>query len=252
MPYHAIICDIDGCLSPETSRPFDLDSLAHIAHHNRLAQEQRDRPVITLCTGRPQPFAEAMTRLIANTALPLVAENGVWLYHPRDNRYEMDPAITREHRRAVLAAAAWLDERFGVPSPAQPIPVQQQPGKACSVSLYHPNPEYLKSICPEIEARFQRESWPMRVSMTWNYINCDLTHISKGTGLDRLIAAANLNPANLAGIGDTMSDLPIRERVKFFACPANAAEELKERADYVSPFAEAQGVVNILDRLLAL
>lgn len=238
--FDAIICDIDGCLSPETSKPFDLDALAEIARHNRAAIAQNDRPLLTLCTGRPQPFAESMSRLLANTRLPLVAENGVWLYLPGENLYIMDPAITPEHKLAIRAAADWLDSRFG------PEGVQQQPGKAASVSLYHQSPEYLQSICPEIEATFAREGWPMRVSMTWNYINCDLKHVSKGTGLDRLIAAAKLSPARLAGIGDTLGDMPIRDRVAWFACPSNAADALKARADYVSPHAEAHGVVDIL------
>lgn len=245
--FDAIICDIDGCLCPETSRPFDLESLATVAAHNRRAQERRDRPVLTLCSGRPQPFAESMSRLIANTTMPLIAENGVWMYHPATNTYQMDPAISRDHRHSVRAAADWLDTRFAQEG------VQQQPGKAASVSLYHPRPEYLKSICPEIEAMFERQGWPMRVSMTWNYINCDLKHISKGTGLERLFAAADLEPSRLAGIGDTMGDMPIRERVAWFACPGNAAQGLKERADFVAEAEEARGVVeilNLIDRAL--
>lgn len=243
--FDAIICDIDGCLTPESSTPLDVESLAAIARHNRVAQERRDRPLLTLCSGRPQPFAECMARLTANTTLPLIAENGVWMYHPGTNTYEMDPSITREHREAVRSASRWLEERFGR-AEAGRAGVQQQPGKACSVSLYHPDAEYLKSICPEIESRFEREGWAMRVSMTWYYINCDLRHISKGTGVQRLMRAAGLERARLAGIGDTMSDLAIREHVGYFACPANAAEGLKERADYVARSAEAKGVVEIV------
>src|SRR5512134_2563031 len=96
--FDAVISDIDGCLSPESSTPMNAAALAQIAEHNRLAQESGDRPVLTVCSGRPQPFAEAMCRLLANRTLPCVAENGVWMYSPADNRYEMDPAITPAHR----------------------------------------------------------------------------------------------------------------------------------------------------------
>jgi hydroxymethylpyrimidine pyrophosphatase-like HAD family hydrolase len=241
--FDAIICDIDGCLTPESASPLDVSSLARIAEHNRLACRRLDRPVLTLCTGRPQPFAEAMTRLLGNVTLPLVAENGVWLYDPSRNVYAMDPAITREHRGAVRAAAAWLEETFG------PRGVSQQPGKAASVSLYHPDPAYLREICPSIAERFEAEGWPMRVSMTWLYINCDLAHVSKSTGLDRLVAHTGLKRERLAGIGDTLSDLAIREHVGVFACPANADERLKASADMVAGGTEAAGVVEILERL---
>ena len=244
--FDAIICDIDGCLVSETSRAFDVDSLGAIASHNLAAQEKRDRPVVTVCSGRPQPFAEAICRLIGNMSLPLVAENGVWLYTPGANVYELDPGISREDRGAVRAAAAWLEEAFG------PESVQQQPGKAASVSLYHPDPEFLKRISQEIEREFRSRGWPMRVSMTWNYINCDLQHVSKVTGMKRLIRAAGLDEKRIAGIGDTMGDMPIREKVAWFACPGNAAAGLKAKADFVAAAEEARGVVEILGRVMDL
>lgn len=240
--FDLVIADIDGCLAPEGSEAMDIESLAKIAEHNRLARERRDRPLVTVCSGRPQPYAEAMCKLIGNLWAPCVAENGVWLYHPGENLYLMDPAITAEDRRAVREAAAWLEETYG------PRGVTQQPGKAAAVSLYHADTAYLKSIAPEIEREFERRGWPLRVSMTWLYINCDLKHVSKGTGLDRLIEATGVERERLAGIGDTTGDRPIRERVAWFACPANAQEEIKREADFVAGGREAVGVVEILQR----
>lgn len=241
--FDAIICDIDGCLSPETSDPLDLDGLRQIAEHNRLAQLQGDRPVLTLCSGRPQPFAEAMCRLLANMSLPLVAENGVWLYTPASNVYSMDPAIEPTHRASVREAAAWLDERFG------PEGVSQQPGKSASISLYHPEPTYLQSICPTIQQACAHRGWPLRISMTWNYINCDLVQISKSTGVRRLLEQSGLTAARCLGIGDTMGDLGIRENVGHFACPSNAAPALMAHADFIAQRPEVHGVLEILQAL---
>ena len=160
--------------------------LAAIAEHNRRAERDRDRPVITFCSGRPQPFAEAMCRLLHNTSVPLIAENGVWMWDPASNEFLMDPAITPEHRKAVREAAAWLEETYG------PRGVSQQPGKAGSVSLYHPDTPYLRSICSAIIEEFGARGWPMRVSMTWLYINCDLKHVNKSTGIARLTERTGL------------------------------------------------------------
>ncbi len=244
--FDAIICDIDGCLSPESSGPFDVESLARIGEHNRRAARDQDRPVLTLCTGRPQPFAEGMCRLLQNSVLPLIAENGVWMWDPATNAFVMDPAITPEHRRAVREAQAWLEEEFGT------LGVSQQPGKSASVSLYHPDPAYLRSICPRITEEFARRGWPTRVSMTWFYINCDLKHVSKGTGIGRLMERTGLKKERLAGIGDTLGDELIRERVAWFACPANAAAEIRTRADFVAGEDEARGVVEILREIDAM
>ncbi|MEO1130254.1 MAG: hypothetical protein AAFX05_11185, partial [Planctomycetota bacterium] len=64
-----VLCDNDGCLVAETNEPFDLDRLGAIAAHNLRAIADADRPVVTVCSGRPHPFVEAMCRLIANTAV---------------------------------------------------------------------------------------------------------------------------------------------------------------------------------------
>lgn len=241
--FDLVISDIDGCLQPESSGPLELPEIAQIARHNELAASLGDRPLLTLCSGRPQPFAEAMCKALRIYGVPCVCENGVWLYDLASNRYTMDPAILPEHRRAVRDASAWVEQEYGARG------VTEQPGKAASVSLYHPDVEYLRSIAPRIAEEFASRGWPFRVSMTWFYINCDLTHVSKGTGIERLTAVTGYHKDRLAGIGDTLSDMTIRERVGFFACPANAQDEIKAVADYVSPLPEARGVVDILERL---
>ena len=238
--YDAVISDLDGCLANEKGGPFDLARLGLIAEHNRLAEERGDRPVVTVCTGRPQPFAEAMCRVLANTTLPCVAENGVWLYHPGENRYEQDPAITPDHQDAVAGAARLLADRYAS------IGVTQQPAKTASVTLFHPERSVLHDIVDEVRGLLDERGWPFRVSMTWDYINCDLRHISKESGLRRFFAATGLDPQRCVGLGDTMSDLPIAEACGWFGCPANAAEELKRHADYVSPEEETVGVLDLL------
>lgn len=278
--FDLIIADVDGCLTPEGPHPFDLHALAQIAAHNKAAFTRpvppasqlsgfespspnpdplAPLPPITLCTGRPQPFAEALCRLIHNTSIPCVCENGVWLYHPGTNDYSLDPAITHDHLAAVRDAEDWVRKTL------YPRGVSIQPGKLASISLYHPDPDYLRNeIRPIVEREFEsraaggsdasgangeRGGWPLRVSMTWLYINCDLKHISKSTGLDRLIERVGIPRDRLAGIGDTPSDLAIRDRVAYFACPNNAHEEIKAAANYIAPRPEAQGVLDILNHL---
>ncbi len=244
--FDAIVCDIDGCLSPEHSGPMDAHALARIADWNREAQERDERPALTLCSGRPQPFAEAMCRLIGNRTLPIVCENGVWMYDPATNEYLMDPAITEGHLEMVAAGTRWVRRELG------PKGVTIQPGKAASISLYHRQTDVLRGLMPEIERTFAREGWTLRVSMTWLYINCDLAHVSKASGVRRLRERTGLIRERLAGIGDTTSDLAIRENVAWFACPSNAQDELKKHADIVAQKPEAEGVLEILGHLARL
>jgi len=122
-----------------------------------------------------------------------------------------------------------------------------QPGKSASVTLWHADTNFLRSeIWPGVERVCQERGWPFRVSMSWYYINCDLANISKATGIERFKTRTGIPAERLAGIGDTSSDLAIREKVAFFACPANAIDEIKAVADYVAKAPEAEGVVEIL------
>jgi hydroxymethylpyrimidine pyrophosphatase-like HAD family hydrolase len=126
--FDAVLCDIDGCLVDEGSGPLDLARLDEVARWNRRACAHGDRPVVTLCSGRPQPFAEAMCRLVANSRLACIAENGVWLYDPGTNRYAIEPRITPADVALVRDAEAWVRDALG------PLGVSIQPGKTASIS----------------------------------------------------------------------------------------------------------------------
>jgi hydroxymethylpyrimidine pyrophosphatase-like HAD family hydrolase len=243
--FDAVISDIDGCLGPESHAPVDAHALAKLAEYNHAAHERGDRPVVTLCSGRPQPYAEAICRVIANTTLPCVCEMGVWLYDPKANRYLRDERITTEHLRGVRACQQWVETDLG------PRGVVIQPGKTASISIWHPDTAFLKSLMPMLRERMASEGWPLRVSDTVAWINLDLAHVSKATGIERLIKMTGLDRSRTAGIGDTLGDLAIRENVSLFACPSNAVAELKKVADYVSSHEEIDGVLDILDRLRA-
>ena len=241
--FDAIICDIDGCLGPESHHPLDAAALSKIAEHNVEACTRGDRPVVALASGRPFPFVECLCRLTANTTVPCVAENGVWLYDPRDGAFVMDPAIGAGDLRAVRELTAWIEERYGARG------VVIQPGKSASVSIYHPETPYLMSLMPVLRERAQECGWPIRVSHTVRWINLDLAHVSKATGIARLIGRTGIGKERLAGVGDSMSDLAIAERVSFFACPANAVAELKPHAAYVSGAEEIEGVLDIIAKV---
>lgn len=221
----------------------DAAGLLRIAEHNRRAVREGDRPIVTVCSGRPQPFAECVCRVIANDRLSCVAEMGVWLYDPSCNAFLRDPGITADDLAGVARMTAWIERELS------PRGVVIQPGKSASISLWHPDTPTLMALMPQLREVIDAHRWPLRVSNTVAWINLDLRHVSKATGIDRLYARHGLTRERTLGIGDTLGDLAIRERVGVFACPANADERLKPHADYVSPHAEIAGVLDILERL---
>jgi len=240
--FDAVISDIDGCIGPESAEAMDVHALAKLAEYNRHAVQDGDRPIVTVCSGRPQPYAECLCRVIGNTQVPSIAENGVWLYDPRINRYLRDPAILPEHLQAVAEATRFIELEL------VPKGVMIQPGKTASISIWHPHTPTLKALMPGLRATFAQHKWPFRVSDTVAWINCDLAHVSKATGIARLAQMMGYTKDRLAGIGDMPSDLAIRDHVAHFGCPANADPQILAAAHDRSPHAEIEGVLDLLAR----
>ena len=221
----------------------DARALAQLAAHNERAQTQGDVPLITLCTGRPQPFAEALCRLLGNRSLPLIAEMGVWLYDPRDNGYLFDPSITERDMEVIEECTRWVRRTL------VPEGVVIQPGKTAMLSLWHPDTQHLMASKSRIEAAIEQHGWPMRINASVAWLNLELAQVDKGAGIRRLMTYAGLERSRLAGIGDTFGDMAIREHVAFFGCPHNADPRLKAVADYVARADEVQGVIEILGHI---
>ncbi|MBB6443102.1 HAD family hydrolase [Phycisphaera mikurensis] len=241
--FDAVLCDVDGCLVDEAGGPLPLEKLGRIAAHNRLALDAEDRPIVTLCTGRPEPFAECLARVIGNPLLPIVCENGAWLHDPTDNAYLLDPAVTAEDLAAVAALEGWVRRELGSAG------VSIQPGKTASVSLYHPDAELLEAFKPRLRDAADGHGWPFRVSGTWSYINCDLRKVSKATGIARLLALTGIEAARCAGIGDTAHDLQIAESVAWFGVPHNRDPILDDAADRIAAAPGVDGVIELLAHL---
>ena len=241
--YDLVICDIDGCLSPESHAPINIAGLSKIAEHNRLAIQDCDRPVVTLCSGRPIGFVECLCRLIQNTLIPCIGENGVWLWRPNDNSFECDPAITDQHLEVVHEARKLLRSLF-----------QAKRGDSATGEV---------SIGGVVPSRYRfspvnRVHDCRRVSETGladpSFDDVALHQLRPSArqqgDCDRSTADSNGNTTErIAGIGDTMGDRFIAERVSWFGCPANAEAEIKKAATYVSPHDEVEGVLDLLDRL---
>jgi hydroxymethylpyrimidine pyrophosphatase-like HAD family hydrolase len=98
--------------------------------------------------------------------------------------------------------------------------------------------------------RFVRERGGPELLITTShyYLNISLMGVDKGNALRALMAELGVERHDVAGIGDTEGDLPLRQCVGFFACPANATGPIKAVADYVSPHPTIHGVLDILGR----
>jgi hypothetical protein len=240
-----IIADIDGCITPEESIPWDLDLFARFARMCRdAAAGKGSMPPVTLCTGRPQPYAEVLVKIL-DVRVPVICENGAVFYSLHDNTSRFGPGITEEKVLGLRAVRAFIETDV---MPQHPELVYQF-GKEAQMSLYCEHPEIFPSIRERIEAFVRAQGGPdLVVSPTHYYLNISLAGVNKGNALRQLMDELGVKREETAGIGDTEGDLPLCEAVGYFASPANAQPGIKRHARYVSPFPTLEGVLDILSQ----
>ncbi len=237
-----IITDLDGCVSPEESIPWDLDLFFEFARLSRAASAgESSLAPLTLCTGRPQPYAEVLMKLLDIRA-PVICENGAVLYSLHDNWARVGPGVTPEKIQGLRAVRNFIETEL---LRSHPEAVMQF-GKEAQLSVFSKEPAILREMQPRVE-QFARKHGPdLIINCSHYYLNISLAGVDKGSTLRALLEELGVSRDDVAGVGDTVGDLPLREAVGFFACPANAHAEIKAVADYVSPEPTIAGLLDIL------
>lgn len=240
-----IIADVDGCLSSEKSVPWDMENFAKLVALARAAADGRGiLAPMTLCTGRPQPYVEVLMKML-DVRAPAICENGAVFYTLHDNHARYGPGVTSEKILGLRAVRKYIETDI---LPQYPEAVLQF-GKEAQISIYSEKTEILPRMQEPIAAFARDNGGPaLRITASHFYLNISLEGVDKGQSLRALLGELGVAHDDTAGIGDTEGDLPLREAVGFFACPANATAEIKEVADYVSPYPLIEGVLDILKR----
>lgn len=238
-----IISDVDGCITPEASRTWISPAMTKFVRLCRTASAGKGSyPPITLCTGRPQPYVEAMMKMM-DIRLPAICENGAVIYTLHDNRARYGPGVTREKIDALKEVRDFIEYDL--------LPKHRdcllQFGKVAQVSVFSEKRESLAKLVPPIEKFVDAlGKIELEIIPSVHYLNISMSGVDKGRATEELLKEINCHMEEAAGIGDTDGDLPLRDAVDFFACPANASPELMMRADYRSGKKEITGVLDCL------
>ncbi len=245
MSIRLILADIDGCISPESSRPWEGPLFDKFAQLSRAASAGASPlPPLTLCTGRPQPYVEVLMKIL-DIRYPAICEAGAVLYSLEDNCSRFAPEITPEmiqglHRLREHITAEILPDFPGL---------VYQFGKEAQMSLFSEDPACFDAVEQRVQAYVATlNGLALTITPSHYYLNIDFKGVTKGAAIKRLLDDLGLQRDEAAGIGDTMGDISIRDAVAFFACPANAVPGIKAVADYVSPYADIRGMLDILER----
>jgi hydroxymethylpyrimidine pyrophosphatase-like HAD family hydrolase len=219
--------------------------LEHFAQFARLVREasagKGDLAPMTLCTGRPQPYVEAMMKLL-DIRYPVICENGAVLYDLASNEATYAPGVTHEKIAQLRALRCYIEDELLTHYDGAVI----QFGKEAQLSVFCKHPEIFGRMGQQVAEFVAKHGPEVVINTSHFYLNISLAKLDKGTAIAHILNQVGLKRDEVAGIGDTVGDMPLRDAVGFFACPSNAVPQIKEVADYVSPYPMIVGVLDIL------
>lgn len=237
-PLRLIVFDIDGVLTDGEAQPWDLKLIAELAALNRAARLDSSRPAVTLCSGRPAPYVDAMLQAI-DGHVPAIFESGAGLYDPAGYRFLPNPSLGTGS--TMRQARQRLTQKLVRPGHAD-----IQPGKEYSLSLFPLDPAAL----PALESLARAALGPLaeRIDLVYSAscLNVMPAGIDKAGGLYFLAKVTGIALAAMLAVGDSAVDGPMLTVAGYSAAPANASSYIQSLAQYVAPSPAAQGVREIL------
>lgn len=236
-----IVLDCDGVISKGEAQPFNPALFARLANLNRQARRGEPVPAVTLNTGRPSPYVEAVMQAIEGWQ-PALFENGAGMYLPGPYQFKTTPLLTEAHKIALRQIVQRLDREF-----VQPGHLYWQPGKSVCHSLFAYPPHTIGEFLPAVQAAVAQISVDFKAEPAALALNIYPAHITKGSGLRWLSGEVGIDPADMAGVGDSASDVDFLRLVGHPAAPANATGDVKSVARFVASEENAAGLLQILD-----
>ncbi|MGB0348065.1 MAG: HAD-IIB family hydrolase [Balneolaceae bacterium] len=218
------ITDLDGCITDPFITP-DWKAFSKVRQMNLNSHFDDNIPPLTICTGRPMPYAEAMAQILG-IRLPFLFESGGGMYDVEKNELTWNPALTKEREQEVIEIKAWAKDQLIDKNPSS-IP---EFTKFTDIGIINPNSEVIyesRDIAVEyIEANFPH----FEVHFTEVSVNIILKKANKGEGIKMIAGHLGYELSEIAYIGDSSGDIPGLKIVKLPFAPSNAAIPVKDVA----------------------
>jgi HAD superfamily hydrolase (TIGR01484 family) len=219
MQYSALATDFDGTLAHDSH--VCVEALAAL---HRLKESGRK---VILVTGREMPELESVFPDFS-ICDAIVAENGAQLWWPGERREEV---------LGEPVPSAFLEEmvRRGV----KPFSV----GKVV-FATWRPHENVVLEVIQSLGIEYQ-------IIFNKRAVMVLPSGVNKATGLKKALKRMQISPHHVVGIGDAENDHAFLESCCVAVAVANALPSLKERCDLVTEGDHAEGVIELVERLLA-
>ena len=231
------VTDLDGCITDPFETP-EWEAYSQIRALQLQSELDPSIPPMSICTGRPMPYAEAQAQFLG-VRLPFVFESGGGFYDLTTNTLTWNPIVIDALTSDIEAIRAWAHEEIFPNFPGS----MPEFAKFTDVGLIHRE----KSIIDEIHAlatkKISQEYPHFEVHKTDVSVNIIVKKANKGEGLMHLSKMLEVDLSEMAYIGDSSGDIPGLELVGMAFAPLNAHESVQEVAHVVTRGPSTLGVL---------
>jgi len=218
------VLDLDGCVTFPFVTPH-WPSITKIREYNQKAASDPAIPRLTICTGRPFPYAEAYAQWL-DIHLPLAFESGGGVYLPDRKQVLFSEAYYR-HEQEVEAVRKrvqqLIDEEFS--------DALLEFSKRTDAGVIHADERVIIRFFDRARAITEADFPAFEVHRTEVSVNIILKESNKGTGLAWIADLTGVPLAEIAYIGDSGGDVPALKRAGRAFAPANATAAAKQNAE---------------------
>ena len=230
--------------------------------------------LLVLCTGRPEtgirPYLKDLGYLEENHYI--ISQNGANIYESRTGKRVMDAFLDsaaiqkwielgKKHGISVMGAGVdyyycfdqepteWMEFDVKLVSgKLKRIPTKESLNTDFYKILLMGDEEQLNEFETFIPQEWRDEFYVVR---SQKYLVEVLTKgVNKAFGLEKLAKELNIQPSEIAAIGDAANDIEMLEYAGLAIAMGNASEEVKAIADIVTDTNENNGVIKAIDNLI--
>ena len=230
--------------------------------------------LLVLCTGRPEtgirPYLKDLGYLEENHYI--ISQNGANIYESRTGKRVMDAFLDsaaiqkwielgKKHGISVMGAGVdyyycfdqepteWMEFDVKLVSgKLKRIPTEESLNTDFYKILLMGDEEQLNEFETFIPQEWRDEFYVVR---SQKYLVEVLTKgVNKAFGLEKLAQKLNIEPSEIAAIGDAANDIEMLEYAGLAIAMGNASEEVKSISDIVTDTNENNGVIKAIDKLI--
>ena len=236
------VTDLDGCVAHPFISP-NWDAIMEVKKLNNLSKKHQEIPKLTICSGRPFPYVEAVGQWL-DVEIPMVFESGGGMYDIMTNEITWNPHFDETAKKAVSEIKSWLQNTL-IKNYKGTYP---EFAKYTDAGLVNPDTSKIKLMHDEVINHIDGKYPMFEVHATDISVNIILKKTNKKEGIRLLCKKMGLDPSEVAYIGDSSGDIPAINIVGRSFAPSNAKDFVKDKVDYIT----GEATKGVLDAYYAI